>query len=214
MRPDPRRSSAGLRARLHQVNCLRTARGDPIDFAFDVSKFIEEETMNYHSQAMEELRRASRAALLGLLATAVMTIIMLIGSALPGASFESRLFPLLLMSHIFSHAAPFWLALITLIVHFGYGTVAAAIFSYLARPMSIGRALAYGFTLWIIMQVTFVPGLLGGVEFGLGVGHPMPALYTLVLHLAYGVTLGWLGARDETAHRASFDEFSRLRVTT
>jgi hypothetical protein len=169
----------------------------------------------HHSQVMEELRRASRAAVLGLMATSAMTLLMWI-AALPGMPHALEPFPALLMRHIVPRAAPLQLALLTTMTHFAYGVAAAALFSFLARPMSVGRGLAYGFALWTTMQLFLVPGLLGGLGFGfglgLGVGHWLFMVYTLVLHLAYGVTLGLLGARDERVHHATFDELARLRA--
>ena len=67
--------------------------------------------------------------------------------------------------------------------------------------MSLGRGFAFGFGLWIVMQMAFVPLGYGWLEFGLGGGHPWPAVVSLVLHLCYGGTLGWLGGRDD--HDAS-----------
>ena len=64
------------------------------------------------------------------------------------------------------------------------------------------------------MQIMLVPGLLGGMEFsfGLGRGHWAFLIYTLALHLVYGVTLGWTGARDEKSHHVGFDDVARLRT--
>lgn len=167
-----------------------------------------------HSQFAEELRRASRATLLGVMAAAVMTVFMWIG-ALPKMPAALEPFPLLLTRHIWPSMAPLPIALLTSIVHFGYGAGAAVLFSFLARPMSVGRGFAFGAALWALMQGMFVPGLLGGMEFsfGLGHGHWLFSGYTLALHLSYGVTLGLLGARDESVHHAHFDELARLRVT-
>ena len=164
-----------------------------------------------HSQNADELRRASRAAVLGVMATAVMTVVMWIG-ALPTMPGALEPFPLLLTRHVWPRMAPLSIALLTSIGHFGYGAAAAVLFSFLARPMSIGRGFTFGVALWAVMQGMFVPGLLGGMEFsfGLGHGHWLFSGYTLALHLVYGVTLGLLGARDENVHRAHFDELARL----
>lgn len=166
-----------------------------------------------HSQNADELRRASRAAVLGVTATAVMTIFMWIGAirTMPAAL---EPFPLLLTRHVWPSMAPLPIALLTSIVHFGYGAAVAVVFSFLARPMSVGRGFAFGVALWTLMQIMLVPGLLGGMEFsfGLGHGHWLFVGYTLALHLVYGVTLGLLGARDENVHHAHFDELARLRA--
>jgi hypothetical protein len=166
-----------------------------------------------HSQIADELRRASRAAVLGVMATAGMTIFMWIG-ALPRMPAAVEPFPLLLMRHVWPNMAPLPIALLTSVAHFGYGAAAAVLFSFLARPMSAGRGFAFGAVLWAVMQGMFVPGLLGGMEFsfGLGHGHWLFGGYTLGLHMVYGLTLGLLGARDENVHHAHFDELARLRV--
>jgi hypothetical protein len=163
--------------------------------------------LQYHS----ELDRAGRAAALGIMATAAMTLLMVAG-IVPGAPAAFRVFPVDVVHRAFPHLGQLGLTLMTLLMHFGYGAAAAAGFSYLARPMSIGRGLAYALGLWIAMQVSVVPWTYRWLEFGLGHGYPWTALDTLVLHLVYGGTLGWLGARDELAHHVRFDEADRLVV--
>jgi hypothetical protein len=158
-----------------------------------------------------ELVRAERAALLGLMATAAMTILMVI-TVIPGIPLAFRPFPVELVHHAFPRLGLAALAAVTIVVHFGYGAAAGALFSFVARPMSLGRGLAFGLGLWIFMQIAFVPWGYGWLEFGLGHGYPWAALFTLILHLFYGGTLGWLGARDELGHHVTFDETDQLRV--
>ncbi|HLK91452.1 MAG TPA: hypothetical protein VKZ18_16255 [Polyangia bacterium] len=158
-----------------------------------------------------ELGRAGRAALLGVMATAAMTVVMAI-SVVPGVPLAFRPFPVELVHHAFPVLGLWSLALLTLVLHFGYGAAAGALFSFLARPMSVGRGLAYGFGLWIVMEVSFVPWGYGWLEFGLGHGYPWSAVFMLVLHLFYGGVLGWLGGRDDLWHHSAFDEADRLRV--
>jgi hypothetical protein len=160
----------------------------------------------------EERHRAGRAALFGLAATAAMTLLMAVGLFRHGPV-AFRPFPVEFMARVFPHWNPLPLAVVTTLAHFAYGALAAAIFSYLARPMSIGRGLAYGLALWVVMQVIFVPAFLHHTEFGLGPGgEPWSAIYALVLHMVYGGVLGGLGARDEQAHHAAFDAIDQLRV--
>jgi hypothetical protein len=162
-------------------------------------------------QYRREFGRAERAALLGVMATAVMTIVMAV-SVIPRAPLAFRPFPVELVHHGFPALHLWSLALLTLVLHFGYGAAMGALFSFLARPMSVGRGLAFGFALWIFMEVSFVPWGYGWIEFGLGHGYPWSAFFLLVLHMVYGGTLGWLGGRDELAHHSAFDEADRLRV--
>jgi hypothetical protein len=158
-----------------------------------------------------EIDRAARAAVLGIMATSAMTLLMVAG-IVPGAPAAFRVFPVDVVHRAFPGLGQLGLTFMTLLMHFGYGAAAAAGFSYVARPMSVGRGLAYGLALWIVMQVAVVPWTYHWLEFGLGRGYPWTALDTLVLHLVYGGTLGWLGARDEVAHHSRFDEADRLVV--
>jgi hypothetical protein len=162
-------------------------------------------------QYRRELGRAARAAVLGIMATSAMTLLMVAG-IVPGAPAAFRVFPVDVVHRAFPSLGQLGLTFMTLLLHFGYGAAAAAGFSFLARPMSIGRGLAYGLALWILMQISVVPWTYHWLEFGLGRGYPWTALYALALHLVYGATLGWLGARDEAAHHARFDEADRLVV--
>jgi hypothetical protein len=165
------------------------------------------ETRQYNA----ELLRAGRAALIGLAATAAMTLLMALGLFSHGPV-AFRPFPVEFAMRLFPTWAPLPLAVGTTLAHFAYGAGAAALFSFLARPMTPGRGLAFGVTLWMVMQVWYVPALLGWMEFGLGRGEPWSALFTLLLHGVYGTVLGVLGARDERAHRARFDALDRLEV--
>jgi len=159
----------------------------------------------------EERLREWRAAMYGLAATAVMTLPMALGLFRHGPV-AFRPFPVVIMSAMLPHLGPLPLALVTTLAHFAYGALAAMAFSYLARPMSVGRGLAFALALWIVMQVMFVPAFYNHIEFGLGRGEPWTAMFTLVLHLVYGGALGWLGARDEQAHQVAFDALDRVRV--
>ncbi len=162
-------------------------------------------------QYREELRRAGRAAVIGVAATAAMTLLMAFGLFRHGPV-AFRPFPVEFSWHLLPTWGPLPLAIVTTLAHFAYGVAAAVLFSFLARPMSTGRGLAYGISLWMIMQICYVPAFLGWLEFGLGRGEPWSALFTLGLHVVYGGVLGWLGARDERAHHVAFDALDRLRV--
>jgi len=162
-------------------------------------------------QYREELRRAGRAALIGVAATAAMTLLMALGLFRHGPA-AFRPFPAEFMWHVFPTWGALPLAIVATVIHFGYGAAAAALFSFLARPMSVGRGVAYGVALWIVMQICFVPVFMGWMEFGLGRGEPWSALFTLLLHVTYGAVLGGLGARDERDHHVAFDALDRLRV--
>ncbi len=159
----------------------------------------------------EEVDRAGRGAGWGMMATSAMTLLMVVG-IIPHAPAAFHPFPVIVVHHAFPMLGPLALTIVTVLLHFAYGAGAGIVFSYLARPMSVGRGLLYGLALWIFMEVTFVPWAYGTVEFGLGRGNPWSALFNLLLHLTYGGTLGWCGARDERWHHAMFDGADRLRV--
>jgi hypothetical protein len=162
-------------------------------------------------QYRAELSRAKRAALFGLMGTSIMTLLMTV-CLLPGAPAAMRAFPVEITHHAFPGLGPLALTVLTVLLHFGYGAGAGVIFSFLARPMSVWRGLAFAFGLWVVMQASFVPLTYGWIEFGLGRGTPWTSLFSLLLHLGYGATLGWLGERDDLWHHAEFDEVDRLRV--
>ena len=162
-------------------------------------------------QVRSELVRAGHAAVFGWLATSVMTLLMAI-CLIPGMPAAFRPFPVEFVRHVFPRLGPLALTLLTVPLHFGYGAGAGALFAFLARPMSLGRGFAFGFALWVVMQILFVPIGYGWLEFGLGGGHPWAALVSLVLPLCDGGTLGGLGGRDDLMHHTQFDEADRVRV--
>ncbi len=157
-----------------------------------------------------ELRRAGRAALIGVAATAAMTLLMALGLFWHGPV-AFRPFPVEFSWRLLPAWNPLPLAVLTTLAHFAYGAAAAMLFSFLARPMSVGRGMAFGLALWIVMQVFFVPALYGWIEFGLARGEPYSALFALVLHMVYGAVLGALGGRDDRQHHAAFDALDRLQ---
>jgi hypothetical protein len=159
-----------------------------------------------------ELRRAGRAALIGVAATAAMTVLMALGLFRHGPV-AFRPFPVEFTWRLLPTWSPLPLAFVTTLIHFAYGAAAGALFSFLARPMSVGRGIAFGLSLWIFMQVFFVPAFFGWIEFGLARGEPWSALFALVLHVVYGAVLGAVGGRDDREHHAAFDALDRL-VTT
>ncbi|MGH7647503.1 MAG: hypothetical protein ACREND_05260, partial [Gemmatimonadaceae bacterium] len=60
----------------------------------------------------------------------------------------------------------------------------------LGRPVTIGKGLLFGVALWLVMQLVWLP-YLGWGAFGSTI-TPRIAGATLVLHLLYGGTAGWL----------------------
>ena len=157
-----------------------------------------------------EVRRVARGALWGVVATLLMTMFMaghLGWTAGRGGSWQS--FPRLILEQLLGRQHGVALMLSTMAAHFAYGALAGVVFAYFARPMTFAKGVGFGLFLWWILQITFVPWL-GLSDFGLVHGGRF-AFATLIDHLAYGVTLGVLGAHDETAHDATFDDLGRLQ---
>lgn len=74
--------------------------------------------------------------------------------------------------------------------HLAYGGVAGGILALLTRPVTVLKGLGWGVLLWALMGMAWLP-FVGWGLFGTGIS-PRVAVATLVLHLIYGATLGWL----------------------
>ena len=60
--------------------------------------------------------------------------------------------------------------------------------------MSLGRGFAFGFALWVVMQMSFVPMGYGWLEFGLGAGYPWTGGgFAWSCISATAAPSGWLG---------------------
>lgn len=122
-------------------------------------------------------------------ATVVMSIPMLIGTATGVAPMPEPI-PAALVTLIFGSglAAPLKMGL-AVVSHLAYGGVWGALLAVWTSEVTIGKGLALGTGLWLLMQVAVLP-ILGWGAFGLA-ETPAIAVATLVLHLIYGGTLGW-----------------------
>ncbi len=125
----------------------------------------------------------------GTIATIVMTALLVAAPALAGAR----------MPEIAARALSAWrarplLVLVGLVVHFGYGAFAGALFAAGARRINVTAGLFFGLVLWGVAVAVYAP--LVGLGF---VASHQPALAALVLpaHLLYGATLGALAPRGE-----------------
>ena len=156
----------------------------------------------------DELNRSLRGAEWGLAATAVMTIAMAIGALVLPASFARPPFPMLFVDQLAPGAARGLRVAVAFAGHAAFGTFVAILFAYLARPMTLGKGALFSLLLWFAMQTIAVPWL-GWADFGL-LHSGSFGIYTLVLHLLYGATLGALGARDDRQHHVRFDVLGRL----
>lgn len=111
-----------------------------------------------------------------------------------------------------------------LLVHFGYGAFWSAILIGLAKTnTNIKKGLMLSIFLWLIMMVIYSP-IMGWGFFGFGSVDVAPTstlylengpkymLSTLMLHLFYGITVGWLNRvwtlRSENQWEAHSETYS------
>ena len=138
----------------------------------------------------EETRRKLREGMLaGLIATLVMTALLLaaplLGGWRPSQSAAQAIAGLRAHPLLFAAA---------LAAHLIYGSSAGGLFAAGARSITVGRGLLFGLGLWALAVAVYAP--LVGLGF---VGARVPALAAcaLPLHAAYGVALGALAPRGE-----------------
>lgn len=130
----------------------------------------------------------------GVVATIAMSILMIAATA-SGLSPMPKPIPAAIVGKILGAGSPKPLIMIlTIISHLGYGGFWGAVLALVAPRVTIGKGIALGVILWLLMNLLVLPFLGWGV-FGVAV-TPKIALATLILHLVYGVTLGWLIDRD------------------
>lgn len=75
------------------------------------------------------------------------------------------------------------------VLHLGYGGLWAGVLASLVGRVTIGRGVGLGLALWVFMQIAVLPFVGWGV-FGIA-QTPRIAAATLLLHLIYGIALGW-----------------------
>ncbi|MDE2291602.1 MAG: hypothetical protein KGL53_05920 [Elusimicrobia bacterium] len=98
---------------------------------------------------------------------------------------------------------------LALLVHFGYGMFwSAVLVAIFGERTDIPKALGLAGSLWLFMMIVYSP-LIGWGVFGVGgAGHLLPPgsplhlgpapkyiVATLLLHVVYGLTIGWLDAK-------------------
>jgi len=138
----------------------------------------------------------------GLIATAVMTVIMLIGKA-TGMSPIPKPIPIAIAASITGGAPKPVLMILGMLAHFAYGGIAGIIFySVIKERGTLLWSIGFGALLWLIMQLIVLP-FLGWGAFGSSI-TPKIAIATLVLHLIYGAVLG-LGFKKLKANTSNSD---------
>ena len=135
----------------------------------------------------ENREKLVRGIAAGAIATLLMTGLLFVAPALGGvpdaaarAMAELRARPLLV--------------LVAIVIHFGYGSLAGAIYAAGASRVTLGSGVFFGAALWGVAVAVYAP-LVG---LGFVASHtPGLAAFALPAHLLYGVALGALGPRGE-----------------
>jgi hypothetical protein len=146
------------------------------------------------STTMRDVAEENRQKLIagvaaGTIATILMTALLVAAPALASVR----------VPEIAARAVAAWkarplLVLVGLLLHFGYGALAGALFAAGARRINVTSGLFFGLALWGVAVGVYAP-LIG---LGFVTSHE-PALAALVLpaHLLYGATLGALAPKGE-----------------
>lgn len=137
-------------------------------------------------------RRLLAGAGWGVLATVVMGAVMLAGVA-TGVSPMPKPVPAALVAHTLGISPGPALVVLATAAHLAYGAAAGAALAGVVRRVTVWHGLGFAVALWAVMGLVWLP-YLGWGPFGTA-QTPKIAVATLVLHLVYGLTLGWLLAR-------------------
>lgn len=141
------------------------------------------------------MKNVGSGIIAGFVATAVLSIIMIIKSA---AGLLPELNIIQMLSGMLSGApVTGWIA------HFAigavlWGTVFAIFNNSIPGNSQIAKGIVLGIVAWLLMMVIVMP-MAGAGVFGLNIGIMAPVM-TLILHLVYGAVLGWVYAMN-TMHR-------------
>lgn len=126
----------------------------------------------------------------GVVATLAMSALMLAATA-TGASPMPNPVPAAIMGTILGGAVARPVVMAAAIVaHLAYGGFWGGVLASATPRVTLAKGLGLGIALWVLMQLVVLPFVGWGV-FGTAV-TPKIAVATLLLHLVYGATLGWL----------------------
>lgn len=130
----------------------------------------------------------------GVVATIAMSTFMILG-VMTGKSPLPKPIPLAIVSSILGESTPKPLLIgLAILSHLAYGGFWGALLATLTKRVTVGKGVGLGIFLWFVMQITVLPFVGWGI-FGSAIS-PAIAVSTLVLHLIYGVILGWLVDRN------------------
>ena len=126
----------------------------------------------------------------GVLATIVMSIVMVVATV-TGISPMPKPIPMAIVARILGGGLPKpVLIALGATAHLGYGGTFGGALAVATPRVTVRKGLLLGAMLWVVMQVLWLP-FLGWGMFGSAV-TPKIAGATLVLHLIYGGTVGWV----------------------
>lgn len=133
----------------------------------------------------------------GVVATVAMSVLMILGM-LSGRAPMPAPIPAAIVGQLTGGGLPQPAQMaVAALLHLGYGGFWGGVLAAATRPVTLMKGVALGVVLWLLMQVIVLP-FLGWGLFGVS-QTPMIAVATLILHLVYGATYGWLMTRRETA---------------
>ena len=125
----------------------------------------------------------------GLAGTAIMSAFMML-VMLMGFSPLPEPFPFMVIKAMFYFIdSAFLLVIITIFAHFVYGSFWSAVFVSLYPEGRLGAGIAWGVFLWVVMNIVWLP--FNGMRYSATL-KPDVAFITLLFHLIYGATLGYL----------------------
>jgi len=129
----------------------------------------------------------------GLVGTAIMSVFMML-VMLMGFAPLLEPFPFMVIKVMFYPIeSVFILVTITIIAHFVYGSFWSAIFVSLFPEGRLGSGIGWGVFLWILMNIVWLPFI--GMRYSATL-KPDVAFITLLFHLIYGATLGYLCSKS------------------
>jgi hypothetical protein len=96
---------------------------------------------------------------------------------------------------------PAWAIALAFVVHLAYGALWGGLLAVSTPRVTVGKGLVIGLGLWLGMLVFWLP-MSGNVTFAIATSYAM-WIGTLVCHLIYGATLGWLVDRHPVPIEAS-----------
>lgn len=144
-----------------------------------------------------DTRRFGRGFGWGVVATIAMSAVMIVG-LLTGMSPMPKPIPAAIVGKLTGGGLPQAATMgLAALLHLGYGGFWGGTLAALTRRITVWHGIGLGLALWLIMQVVVLP-FLGWGLFGVS-QTPKIALATLLLHIVYGATYGWLMDREVAA---------------